>query len=256
MDNNYVFYINNNIDYYFNDIGHELFKLAISLSYSNNNNKKFIISDNNYLKILEVFLNLSFNYIDINNINYNSLILSNTNENNNKNNSENECIIKMDFSFKNINNEIRDLLSYCLLSNPRYTTIIYNKINDIMNFFKDYDINNYVCIFINKNNYNKYYYERAYYNYFSNCKLIILTDDINWSIKNITFIKIENIYFIINDYSLRFINFILFIHFNKIIVDINNYYTLFIAFLGNKNKKVIIPNEISNNYYLDNWFKQ
>ena len=67
MNNNYVFYINNNSDYAFNDIGIELFKLGIGMTYSINNKKHFAITDMNYIKIIQLFINI--NLISINQAN-------------------------------------------------------------------------------------------------------------------------------------------------------------------------------------------
>jgi hypothetical protein len=162
----------------------------------------------------------------------------------------------MDFSFNMIDDTIRELLSLGILGNPKYTTIIYTKINDIMNHFKDYELNNYVCINLNNPTYNKSYYEKAYYNHFSYCKIIVLTDDINLAIKNLDFININKCYFIVNDYNYRFINFILFSYFNNLILDKDNYSGLWSAYIGNLNKKVVVPSDINNSFFISNWLKQ
>jgi len=260
MNNNYVFYINNNSDYAFNDIGIELFKLAIAMAYSFTNNKFFAITDINYLKVIQTFINMNFNLLDLSKLNYNynciTLNKSNYNQKEIINTNTSNCIIKIEFSFEMINDNIRELLSMCIIQNPKYTTSIHSTINDIMNFFKDYEINNYVCIYMNKTKFIKNYYEKSYYNNFSNCKMIVLTDDINWSIKNLDFINNNKYYLINNDYNNRFINFALFGCFNNFILDKDNMTGLWAAFVGNKNKKVIVPNDISDSFILNNWLKQ
>jgi len=259
MTDNYVFFINNQIDYNFIDIGIELFKIGIALTYAIKNKKKFVITDINYLKILETFININFNLINVYilNNNYKSLkITVNGNDYGNEIISNNDCIIKIDFSFHLINEEIRDFLSSTIIKNPKYSNDIYNKLNDIMIFFNDFEINNYVSIIISKNTYIKDYYEKAYYNNFSNCKLIIFTDDINWTIKYVNFTNINNIYIILNNYNDRFFNFILISNFNKLIIRKDNYYGLWCAYLGNKNKIIIVPNDLNDNYYINNWLKQ
>lgn len=239
MTDKYVFFINNTNDNSFSNIGVELFKIAISLSYSYNNKKRFVISNTIYLNILEAFINLKFELLDINKIKDNYTII-NLDNNEIDYDDNNNCIIKIDYSFKSINEEVIDLLSTAILSNPRYLQQIYTKINDIMIFFNDYDINNYVCININKTNYNKSNYEKAYYNNFSDSKLLILTDDINWTIKNVNFTNINNIYIIENSFNYRFLNFILLSHFNKMIIEKDNYTSLWFSYIGKKNKDVIL----------------
>lgn len=257
MNDNYVFYINNSSDYAFCNIGTELFKLAIGMTYSNNNKRTFAITDINYLKIIHSFINLKFELLDLSKIKNNYSCISLTINNYKEiDNSNNNCIINMDFSFKMIDDNIRELLSLAIIGNPKYTTIIYTKINDIMNHFKDYELNNYVFINHNKLTYNKNYYEKAYYNHFSHCKMIILTDDINITIKNLDFININKCYFILNDFNYRFINFVLFSYFNNVILDKDNYTGLWSAYIGNLNKKVIVPLDINNCFYLSNWLKQ
>lgn len=256
MSDKYVFFINNTIDYNFNDIGVELFKLGIGITYASKTKKKFGITDISYLKILETFINNTFNIIDIYSLKENYKCISVNLNDKIEENNDNNCIVKLDFSFKLINEDVRDFFTTTIIRNPRYSNSIYNKINEIMNFFNEFDINNYVFIIINKNNYNKNYYEKSYYNYFSNCKLLILTDDINWAIKNIDFININKCYFIHNDFNNRFINFVLISSFNKMIIEKDHYYSLWCAYLGNKNKIIIIPHNTNENYYIDNWYKQ
>jgi len=259
MNNNYVFYINNNSDYAFNDIGIELFKLAIGMTYSINNKKIFAITDMNYIKIIQLFININFNLLDLSKLNSNyTCIALNTNNYKDKDQVDNisNCIIKIDFAFDMISDDIRELLSMGILGNPKYSITIHTKINEIMNFFRDYEINNYVCIYINKNTFNKNYYEKSYYNHFSDCKMIILTDDINWTIKHLDFINVNKCFFINNDFNSRFINFALFGCFNKFILDKDNYSGLWCGFIGNRNKKVVVPSDINNSFFLSNWLKQ
>ena len=85
--------------------------------------------------------------------------------------------------------------------------------------------------------------------------MIIRVDDIEWAKQTINFIDNSLIYFI--DASItanKYIDFIFLAFFYNYIIDYN-YYSWWIAYLSQIEKKVIVPN---NNYdfYLSEWIKQ
>lgn len=238
----------------FDDIGLELFKLAISMTYANKTNRILALNNENYLNIYDVFIKSNYSKIDLNYTNYLRIRI---------NDDYNESIDNLyidftnfnNFSYKLISSNIRSYLTLLITNNSKYINIIYNKINEIMNYFSDYNIHNFVCCNITKKTYNSNFYEKAYYRHYNNKKLIIRVDDIEWGKKSIDFIDNSFIYFI--DASItanKYSDFIILTNFYNYIIDYD-YYSWWIAYLTQIEKKVIVPN---NNYdfYLSNWIKQ
>jgi len=253
MTEKYITYISNDI--HFNDIGTELFKLAISLSLAFNLKKQFALINNSYTDIINTFIKfLKFKIItqdDFNSLNFKEYIINNFNNNDNIlitfNDNEN-------FSYKFISQEVRNILSILIVQNHIFSTNIHNKLNYIMNYFNEYNINNFVAINIKKNIFVPFYYEKSYYKHFFNKKLIVFCDDIEWIQLNLNFISKNNLIFFEINNDNKFFNFILLSHFTNLIIDKNNY-SWWAAFLGNKNKTVITPNN-NYDYYPDFWIKQ
>ena len=247
----YIIFINNYEDCYFNDIGRELFKLGGAMTYALKTNKKLALIADTYTNILDAFLAINYKKIatdDYKKLNFKPINTLEYFEN------DNVCISKINYTHKFICNEIQELFTNAIFSNKTNMGVIYGKINEIMNFFNDYELNNYVCININKNTFVSNFYEKAYYNHFSNKKVIILVNDVNWAISAINFINPRSIYFLINYNLDRFTNFITLASFNNMIID-NNNFSWWCAYLGNKNKKIVVP-ENNLDYYHPTWIMQ
>lgn len=249
MTEKFITFISNDIN--FDDIGNELFKLAISLTFALTKKRQLAFIEGSYTNIINIFIKyfkyksltfedfekLHFKEYSLNNYSFDdNLIMIFDNDNN--------------YSHKYISDEVRNLLSVLIIHNNIYKTFIHNKMINIMNYFGDYNLDNYVCMNIKKDIYIPYYYEKAYYTHFINHKAIILTDDIDWLQTNMNFIQKSNVIFLANVPEHRFTNFVLLSSFNNMIIDKNNY-SWWIAFLGKKDKKIIIPER--NDYYLNEW---
>jgi len=249
MEKKYISYSHQN----FIDIGDELFKLAITLSYAERTGRTFVLSKDSYMNIIDLFIKLSYecletDYFEIKNdfnyhIDYNDKAF---------------LINFQDYKFHQISAKTRVLLSLLITGNSNYTNFVYARINDFMNYFKDYSLSNYVCMNIKKDTYVSNYYEKAYYRHFNNKKLIIRVDDLDWAKDNVKFIDKSNIIFMEATHENKFTDFILLSLFQNYIIDYD-YYSWWIAYINipstNITKKVIVPN---NNYdfYLPEWIKQ
>jgi hypothetical protein len=253
MTDKYITYNSNDI--YFDDIGSELFKLAVSFSFSINSKRKLAFVEGSYTNILNIFIK-SINYKsltleDYQNLNFKDYKYNNYTDNDNLNFIFND---EINFNHKFINPDVRNLLSILIVNNSVYSKLVHTKINNIMNYFADYEIDNYVCVNIKKDLFIPFYYEKAYHHFFTNKKIIILTDDIEWTQMNFNFVSKYNVIYIDNNKDNRFINFVLLSSFNNMIIDKNNF-SWWCAYLGNKNKKVVVPNN-HHHFYLDNWIRQ
>ena len=247
----HIIFINSAEEGLFYDIGRELFKLGSALTYALKTNKKLALLNDNYTTILDIFLKINYKKISMEEYGKLKFKPINTLD---FNESDNVCITKIEYTYKYICNEIQELFTNAIFSNAINVKFANEKINEIMNFFTDYEIGNYVCMNITKETFVSNFYEKAYYNHFNGKKVIILVNDINWAIANINFINPRSIYFINNYPYERFINFIILASFNNFIVDKNNY-SWWCAYLGNKNKKIVAPFN-SFDYYLPTWIKQ
>lgn len=238
----------------FDDIGLELFKLSISMTYAQKTNRTLALNNDKYLDIYDIFIKSNYIKTELNLANHLRIEI-----NDDCNESSDNLFIDFTnfdkFKYKLISSNIRTYLTLLITNNTKFINVIYNKINEIMNYFSDYDIQNFVCCNINKKTYNNNFYEKAYYRHFNNKKLIIRVDDIEWAKKSIHFIDNSFIYFI--DASItenKYCDFIVLASFYNYIIDYN-YYSWWIAYLSQIDKKVIVPN---NNYdfYLLEWIKQ
>jgi len=243
----------------FEDIGSELFKLALSITYAEKTNRILVLFNEEYMNILNIFIKCNYKYD--NNLKFSKKDKFNFDFDYNDDN------LFIDFNELNYNNnynnynlissKVRVLLSLLITNNLNFINYIYNCINEIMNYFKDYKLENYVCMNIEKNNYNNNYYEKAYYRHFNNKKIIIRTDDIKWAEDNINFVDKSLIKLIESknkDIFGNFKDFIYLCYFNNYIID-NNNYSWWIAYISNMDKKVIVPND-NYNIYLTEWIKQ
>ena len=147
--NKYLTY-NHSFDF-FDNIGDELYKLAVVLTSSLKYNKILIFNNENFVKIFETQIQIPFKLInDIKEYDkFNPSILN----------------IDLDYNEKIISEEALIYLNNIILKNKDFTNENYKKINEIMNYFHDYEINNYICIIINKKTYNPYIYEETLNNY-------------------------------------------------------------------------------------------
>lgn len=250
MNNNLLSFNHENFD----DIGLELFKLSISMTYAYKTNRILALNNENYLDIYDTLIKSNYIKADLNFTNYLRIKI-----NDDCNETSDNLFIDFTnfnkFKYKLISSNVRSYLTLLITNNNNYVNIIYNKINEIMNYFSDYDIHNFVCCNITKNTYNNNFYEKAYYRHYYNKKLIIRVDDIEWAKQSINFIDNSLIYFI--DASItanKYNDFVLLAYFYNYIIDYN-YFSWWIAYLSQIEKKVIVPN---NNYdfYLPEWIKQ
>ncbi len=248
--NRYLSYNQDNFD----DIGLELFKLALSITYADNTNRILVLNNEKYTSIVDIFIkyeykNLKLEFTEQPNFNF-DIDYNDTNLLINFNN------IKDFFSSINYNlisNKNRYLISLLITNNAIYINHIYDKINNFMCYFNDFKLANYVCMNIKKETYNNDYYEKAYYRYFNNKKLIIRTDNIEWAQINVNFIDKSLIIFIDANENNRFTDFILLSFFNNYIIEYDTF-SWWIAYMSNMEKKVIVP--FNNNLCLTNWIKQ
>jgi hypothetical protein len=232
--NNYITFNHAN----FTDIGIELHKLSIVLSIAIKYNKTLVLFNSNYMSIIDTFIKYKYKSIstkEFNELNFNYIRYKQPNPSYNGNiyiffnNND-------DLSLEDIDDNIRDLMTLLLQSNNNYNSFVCNKINDIMNYFNTYDINNLLCIYIKNHNYNKEFYLNTYNNHFKSKKIIIFTNNIDDTYNNLSF---ENSIIIeINDTN-KYTNFIIMSIIPNIIISDNNYLSRFAAFIGNKNKKII-----------------
>lgn len=236
----------------FDDIGMELFKLALSLSYAERTNRILVLNNEKYTNIIDIFIKYKYNNIKIDftkKNNFNFYI---------DYDDENLFIDFTDLKKINYYNDIDNLISYkikillslLITNNSNYLNFVYNKINDFMNYFKDYNIDNYICMNIKKTTYDNNYYEKAYYRHFNNKKIIIRCDDIEWAKNNINFVDKSLIIFIESSYDNRFTDFVLLSFFYNYIIDYD-YFSWWITYISNlekKSKKIIFPNKI---FYLN-----
>lgn len=216
--NNYLIY-NHSYDFFYNT-GDELFKLAIALSNSLKSNKILLFDDENFIRIFETQLQIPYKLINNEElIDYNPLYLN----------------IYIDYNENLITKESLIYLSNIMSNNRDFINEVYKKINEIMNYYHDYEIDNYVCIIINKKNYNPYSYEENLSKYNEKHKIII-SDDCNWCNNYIPYIY--NPFFIDkNEKPLIYLYMISI--FNIIIGNKFDNYTL-MSYLLNKNSKKII----------------
>lgn len=250
MTKRYLSYNHENFD----DLGMELFKLGLSLSYAERTNRYLVLNNDKYTNIIDIFI--KYNYENLN-LEFEKKSNFNFNIDYNENNLLIDFNDFKDLSYLNpnlISVRTRTLLSLLITNNSNYLNFIYNKINDIMNHFHDYKLENYVCMNIKKETYINNYYEKAYYRHFNNKKLIVRTDDIEWAQENINFIDKSLILFIESYHNNRFTDFMFMSFFKNYIID-NDNFSWWIAYLSNNEKKVITPNN-NYNYYLKDWIKQ
>lgn len=237
----------------FEDIGLELFKLATTLSYADKTNRTFILNNDDYMNIIDLFIKISYD---------NSKEIFEIKDDFNYYIDYYDKKISIDFTNYRFNHfqissKIKVLLSLLITGNSNYTNFVYSRINDFMNYFKDYSLSNYVCMNIKRDTYVSYYYEKAYYRNFNNKKLIIRADDLDWARTNINFIDKSKIIFIEANHENKFTDFILLSLFQNYIIDYD-YYSWWIAYISNpnsENKKVIVPNN-NHDFYLPEWIRQ
>jgi len=249
MTEKFITFISNDLN--FDNIGNELFKLAISLTFALNQKRQLAFIEGGYTNIINIFIKYfkykSLSLDDFEKLNFKEYYLNNYSPDDNL-----IMIFDDDYNYyhKYINQGVRNLLSILIINNSIYKTFIQTKLTNIMNYFGDYNLDNYVCMNIKKDIFIPYYYEKAYYKYFNNYKAIVLTDDIDWIQTNMIFIPKSNVIFLSNVPEHRFTNFVLLSHINNMIIDKNNY-SFWMAYLGKKDKKIIIPER--NDFYLNDW---
>lgn len=249
MEKRYVSYKHKN----FIDIGDELFKLAIALSYGEKTTRTLVLENEDYMNIVDLFTKISYETLKIDDFTSKEKFNYHIDYNDNK-----LLIDFSDYKYNQISVKTRVLLSLFITGNPNYTNFVYARINDFMNYFKDYNLSNYVCLNIKKDTYVSNYYEKAYYRHFNDKKMIIRVDDLDWARDNIKFVDKSKIIFIEANYENKFTDFILLSLFQNYIIDYN-YYSWWIAYItipsSDITKKVIVPNNYYD-FYLPEWIKQ
>jgi hypothetical protein len=232
----------------FDDVGVELYKFSIALSIATRMNKTLVFFNDEYMSILDTFVGYKYKQITVNE--FNKINFRYINYDSNNYDGDIYISFKNDEEYKleDIDDNIRNLMSILLASNEKYNRFVYKNINDIMNYFRDYELNNYVCIYLKKDNYRKDYYKTVFEKYFKEKKLIIFKDDEDDNNIDITD---EKIVYELTDKN-KYSTFILMSMIpNMILGDINaNYFSYYSAFMGNKNKKVVI-NKMG--YKIDEW---
>jgi len=251
MEKRYVSYKHQN----FIDIGDELFKLAIALSYAEKTQRTFVLDKDDYMNIVDLFTKLSYEKLSIDDF------TTKKGFNYHINYDDKKLLIEYEdykFNYHQISAKTRVLLSLLITGNSNYTNFVYARINDFMTYFKDYSLSNYVCMNIKKDTYVSNYYEKAYYRHFNDKKLIIRVDDLDWARDNIKFIDKSKMIFIEANYENKFTDFILLSLFQNYIIDYD-YYSWWIAYISipgsDITKKVIVPNNYYD-FYLPEWIKQ
>lgn len=249
MEKKYISYSHLN----FIDIGEELFKLAITLSYAERTGRTFVLSKDSYMNIIDLFIKLPYESLDTDNFEIKNDFNYHIDYN------DKAFLINFDnYKYHQISAKTRVLLSLLITGNSNYTNFVYARINDFMNYFKDYSLSNYVCMNIKKDTYVSNYYEKAYYRHFNDKKLIIRADDIEWARDNIKFIDKSKIIFMEATHENKLTDFILLSLFQNYIIDYD-YYSWWIAYINipstNITKKVVVPNNYYD-FYLPEWIKQ
>ena len=252
-------------------LGNHLFKLAITLEYARkynkipilkkakeNNERLFITEDcykyffNNKLLVIEsnIYDTINFNYF-IENKNQLPFYIKN-----------NVYLSGYFESFSFFSEEIRDYINNLIYNNYYYKYAL-RYYNGIKLYFNDNNDNNYIFFHIRRcdigtDNYNlDYQYFNRVFRKISgkNKHLIIFSDDIKWCKKhllintNIYYVNINNHYIELILMSLIQNAILSYTYYNGNIH--HSTFSWWGAFLGNKNKKVYIPEK--NNFYLNNW---
>lgn len=222
FSNNDLYISYNHSNDFLDNVGDELFKLSIALSFALKNNKTILFNDENFIKIFETQLKIPFKLIT------NKLDFYN----------HNPKYLDINLNYHNdysISNEFIIYLTYILSNNKDFIKEVYDKINKIMNSLKDFEINNYICIVINKISYNPFIYQQTLSNY-NDKKIIIISDDCEWCKDYIPFM---NNPFFINKKEKPLIYLFMISLFNFLILDKYDNYSLFISYLNKTPSKII-----------------
>jgi len=268
-------------------LGNQLFKLAAILDYGNKYNKIPIIVNlkKDYYNEAMILLNKFFTEFTKNKLNtvskeeLNSLHFTRFVQKNPRiyeefpNVEGNVYIGGYLESYKYIGDNTRDIMNDLVTSNDNYVQIAKSLFNIVKEHFNDYDEDNYICIHIRRgdiaqynNNLNYDYMKRAYEKIKEikgkNMNVIVFSDDTNWCYDNINFLP--NTYYLDN-ISNMYIELILMSMINNGILNRfmrggilpnRSTFSWWGAFLGNKNKTIIIPDKIGKDvedYYLPEW---
>ena len=267
-------------------LGNQLFKLAAILDYGNKYNKIPVICNlkKDYYNEAMILLNKFFTEFTKNKLNtvskeeLNSLHFTRFTQENSRIYQEvpyiegNVYIGGYLESYKYIGDDARNIMNDLIYSNIHYVNIAKSLFNIVKEHFNDYDEDNYICIHIrrgDKAQYNTHlnydYMKRAYEKIKEikgkNMNVIVFSDDTNWCYDNINFLP--NTYYLDN-ISNMYIELILMSMINSGILNRFMYggsphrstFSWWGAFLGNKNKTIIIPDKIGKDvedYYLPEW---
>lgn len=175
-------------------------------------------------------------------------------------------------SYKYISDDTRNKMNDLIKSNPDFVNIANLFFNIIKKHFNDTNEDNYIFIHFRRGDVSKNNTAEYDFNYIKNAynkikliknkqemNVVVFSDDINWCYDNVK--CFSNVYFLDNISNL-YIELILMSMFNNGILTKIGYdgsttnfhrssFSWWGAFLGNKNKTIIIPDKID--YYLPEW---
>jgi len=253
------YYITIDVNNDFDTIEKQLSKISVAFSYALKTNRKIVLLDNNNSRDISNFFQIYIKKIsqeEFNSLNFTSYNLI-KNVEIPENLEGHICLYGIITDNNYIIIDVKTMLNILIMYNTNYTNDVYKKLNEIMIFFNDTELNNYICVYI-ENIDNKpldlTYYKEAYNNYFDNKKkLIVFSDNIEWCKENFKIIDDNKIYYCYN--SNKYVEFILMAKINNHIIN-DTLKSWWCAYLGNIDKEVIVPNNNLNNYEcLDVWTK-
>ena len=257
--NNYITVdINNDFD----TTEKQLSKISIAFSYALKTNKKIVLINSNYSNEISDFFQIYIKKItedefnSLNFVQYNLIKDVEIPEDL----EGNICLNGIITNSKFIQNDVKTMLNILILHNTNYINEVNNKLNEIMIYFNDNKLNNYICINIDNNDINNkiidlQYYINIYNNFFdNNKKIIVFSDNIEWCKENFKIIETNKIYYYEITNENKNSSFILMTKINNHIIN-NSLKSWWCAYLGNFDKKVIAPYNTPNYECLDVWTK-
>lgn len=258
-------YITVNINDNFDTIEKQLSKISIAFSYALETSRKIVLIYCDYSNDIGAFFQIYIKKITQDEFN----ILNFTSYNLIKNVEiphdleGNICLNGIITDSKFINNDVKTMLNILIMHNTNYTNEVYKKLNEIMVYYNDTELNNYICINIDNDDINDInnkiidlsYYKNAYNNYFNNNKkIIVFSDNIEWCKENFKIIEENKIYYYETTNENKYAIFILMAKLNNHIIN-NSLKSWWCAYLGNFDKEVIVPSNTPNYECLDVWTK-
>jgi hypothetical protein len=249
----------------FDTIEKQLSKISIAFSYALQTNRKIVLIYSDYSLEISAFFQIYITTITQDEFNILNFVSYDLNKNIEipEELEGNICLNGIITDSKFINNDVKTMLNILIMHNTNYTNEVYKKLNEILLYFNDVELNNYICINIDKDDINDInnkiidlsYYKNSYNNYFDkNKKIIVFSDNIEWCKENFKIIEDNKIYYYESSNQNKYETFILMAKINNHIIN-NSLKSWWCAYLGNFDKEVIFPSNTQNYECLDVWTK-